>query len=287
MEWTKYKQARYFHKLAHNDLVKLDNNLLFEQYKKCSTKSLVKERESLSQTTHSSAQSHRSKMNINIDRKKIKHNMAELHKNIKKYNTVQAHHSPRLKQSKNHLNATEIIQGAQKECNKSKVNKAIIKKKSFIIPNINHKTNIKRNVTLNNIKAPLASPTNKLKGHKGFTSPKQSVTKERKNKMKIESKVKVEVKRQFPSYNNTRANNLSKVSSGGALKPCVFRTPNASARKINIPKNINTKGNKVMSVRLNQSKQQRSFKSTNNIKPNTILNINELVQRFDEFVWKI
>jgi hypothetical protein len=273
IEWTKYKQARYFHKLALTNLVNLDVN--FEQSKRSTNESLVKEQKTLIQTAYSSAQSHMH----NIGGKA---NVSKLQMNAKKYNTC---HSTRQKHANNRLNTTNIIQEAQTE------RKTIAENKTC---NIIRKAIIKRNKILNNthnIKLSLISPSSKLKSNKNFTSPKQSVINHcssRKERVEVESKV--EVKRQLHAYSNTRASNLSKVTSGKTLNSCVFRTPNTSARKVHVPSfniskntNINARS-KATRVRLSQPKQ---FKNAKNLKPNSILNINELVQRFDEFIWKI
>eukprot|EP00826_Nyctotherus_ovalis_P015707 TRINITY_DN1448_c0_g3_i2.p1 TRINITY_DN1448_c0_g3~~TRINITY_DN1448_c0_g3_i2.p1 ORF type:complete len:330 (+),score=29.32 TRINITY_DN1448_c0_g3_i2:110-1099(+) len=321
IEWTKYRQARYFHKLAHQDLVKLDENPLFghlfDKLKK--EKGLSKYKSNLNETSYSSMKSPESNASKETKNRETvgKASSRSMHKAaIKKSKTAQP--MSLYCSSKEHSDRVQGVQTARGKVPESfaKSIQEAARRRNPMTPTASHRLNAKQNLTLKtdktlSIKSGLNFHTARLKTHKIPATSEGFLYSNRGKKIvaKTKTRPKVEVKSKYASLNNTCSLNCSKTSNGEAVKSFVLQGSKLQMKKSVIAKNKkeNAKSSKKAStgkttprslktkesqaIRLRQPKQKifKGVAKTNGAKLNvsTILNINELVQRFDEFVWKI
>jgi len=196
-EWTKYKQARYFHKLARGNLIEIDDIPLLNQSNNSKTNSIQE---------------------LNIVKASFKSSKAfsrlSYNLNAKKHNTIQFCYSPKESYRGDLDKRIEI------KCEKTPFKKSVIKKKIPMTAITTHKTKIIRN----NIFQPNRTCNVKVALFPGKSSLKNNVLSPK--------SINIE-KKSIKPLTTTKKQLLNKTPTGKTLNLATSRSPNLSTKTFN------------------------------------------------------
>eukprot|EP00826_Nyctotherus_ovalis_P013878 TRINITY_DN13812_c0_g3_i3.p1 TRINITY_DN13812_c0_g3~~TRINITY_DN13812_c0_g3_i3.p1 ORF type:complete len:323 (-),score=47.59 TRINITY_DN13812_c0_g3_i3:1143-2111(-) len=282
-EWTKYKQARYFHKLAHGCLLKLDDDPLLEYPKNEESKNKLQYSTQTHELITHKEEKKASRLKAAKTLSKSSYTISVRNYNIT--HPANPHRYPKESSADNDLNKRILAGYETTPKTLHKPLNEIVKKKGIMTPTVGYKSKAKRNIASNsnktyNIKLNLLSPKIKLKAYKMVEVPRQPA-KERKTLFAAKPRLHIE------------------TSHSQATKLPTSRSPDLAAQistkkaTTETPKKANSRASQALGYKLSQPKQRNVFKGSVSVKElranksTSILKIEELVERFDEFVWKI